>query len=290
MKAQLEQVPLCTDSSFLVREFNVPYFEAPLHFHPVFELTLITESKGKRFIGDHIDDFEVDDLVFMGPDLPHFYRCDPEYYANNPEVRARAIIIQFSDDFLGSAFFSIPEMAAIQTLLERSGRGICYYGETRKTIIGKLKAIRYAQGVEKLTQLLQMLDVLARSPEYQFLSSHAFAGQNLKDTERMNKVYEFVMEHYKAVVQIGEVTALAHMSPSAFCRYFKKRTRKTFTTFLNEIRISNACKLLLEENLSVIEICYECGFNNLSNFNRQFKAIMKVSPLQYRQQYVATQP
>lgn len=285
MKALLEQVPLCTDSSFLVREFNVPYFEAPLHFHPVYELTLITESKGKRFIGDHIGNFDVGDLVFMSPDVPHFYRCDPAYYAHDPAVRARAIIIQFAADFLGGHFFSAPETSTLLPLFEKARRGICFYGKTRDDISRRLKKIRFAKGIERLLQLLTILDILAQSDEYEVLSSPAIVGQNPRDTDRMNKVYEFVMVNFQKVIILEEVALLANMSCSAFCRYFKKRTRKTFSTFLNEIRIGYACKLLLEENLSITEICFAAGFNNLSNFNRQFRAITHVSPRQYRQQY-----
>lgn len=285
MKAFLEQVPVCSDSSFLVREFNVPYFEAPLHFHPVFELTLITESNGKRFIGDHIEDFDVDDLVLMGPDLPHFYRCNDEYYKGAPNYRARAIIIQFDKTFLGKDFFAIPEMKRIESLFTNSMRGISYYGKTKTDIIERMKIIRFADGIERLTQLLGILDILSKSEEYNLLSRHQIVGYNPKDTERMSRIYEFVIDNYTRTINLKDIADHAHMSEAAFCRYFKKKTRKTFTNYLNELRIANATKLLIEDDLNIGEICYKCGFENLSNFNRQFKTITRLSPKNYKYQF-----
>ncbi|MEJ7779660.1 MAG: AraC family transcriptional regulator [Daejeonella sp.] len=285
MKASLEQVPVCTNSSFLVREFNVPYFEAPLHFHPVFELTLITESKGKRFIRDHMGDFDINDLVFMAPNVPHFYRCIDSYYENNAHLRARAIIIQFKEDFLGKDFFSIPEMTLINKLFCDSVRGIVYHNKTRKEIITRMKKIRYANGVEKLNQLLSILEILANSEDSQLLSKHNLIGYNPKDNERMSKIYEFVMSNFTKNICLQDVADIANMSEAAFCRYFKKKTRKTFTSFLNEVRIAHASKLLIEDDLNVSQICYKSGFENLSNFNRQFKSFTKVTPLTYKQQF-----
>lgn len=285
MKASLEQVPLCSGSSFLVREFNVPYFEAPLHFHPVYELTLITESRGKRFIGDHIDDFDVGDLVFMAPNLPHFYRCTNDYYQKNPNLRARAIIIQFTEDFLGKDFFSIPEMSGVKKLLINAKRGIAFKGETQTGIIKKMKKIRSASGVEKLTQLLIILQILADSTDFELLSRQNILGYNPKDNARMNNIYEYVMANFTKRINVKDLAEQANMSEAAFCRYFKKKTRKTFVSFLNEVRIAHASKLLLEDNLNVTQVCYEAGFENISNFNRQFKSITNVTPMKYRQQF-----
>lgn len=290
MKAFLEQVPVCADSSFLVREFNVPYFEAPLHFHPVFELTLITEGKGKRFIGDHIDDFDIGDLVLIGPDLPHFYRCADKYYLNNPDLRSRAIIIQFNEDFLGSGFFFIPEMKQITLLLKHAKRGIAFYGETNRTIIQKMLEIREAEGFEKLTHLLSILHILSSSDEFELLSRQSMIGYNPKDNERMNKIYEYVITNFTKTINLKEVAERSNMSEAAFCRYFKKKTRKTFTTFLNEIRIAHACKLLLEDELNVAQICFKSGFENVSNFNRQFKSITNLNPLHYKEQFKIQPP
>ena len=139
--------------------------------------------------------------------------------------------------------------------------------------------------MEKLVQLLSILDILARSEEFELLSRHTVIGYNPKDNERMNRIYEYVLANYTRNIALKDVAQEAHMSEAAFCRYFKKKTRKTFTAFLNEIRIAQASKLLIEDNLNVAEICFTCGFENISNFNRQFKAFTKVNPLAYKQQF-----
>lgn len=290
MKASLEQVPLCNGSSFLVREFDVPYFEAPLHFHPVYELTLITESKGKRFIGDNIGDFDVDDLVFLGPNLPHFYRCNHEYYQNNPTLRARAIIIQHSDNFLGKDFLSIPEMNKVRKLLTTSVQGIRFFGKTRDKVKKRMNKIRRAEGLDKLTQFLSILEILASSEDYEVLAKQKILGQNFKDNMRMNIIYEFILSNFAQKITVKDVAEQVNMSEGAFCRYFKKKTRKTFISFLNEVKIGCASKLLLEENLNVTQICYESGFENISNFNRQFKSITKFTPSEYKMQYKKQPP
>lgn len=288
MKALLEAVPLCPpDASFLVREFDVPYFEAPLHFHPVFELTLITASHGKRLIGDHVGDFDVGDLVLMGPDVPHIYRCAPAYYAHDPAARARALIIQFAPDFLGPHFFALPELQAVRELLARASRGLRFWGQTQQRISRALHRIRSTHGgLARLTQLMQLLELLAASTEYELLASQALVGHNSCDTDRLHRVYERALSGFQGPIDLAEVAALVHLSPSAFCRYFKKRTRKTFVGFLSEIRLGHARKLLLANDRSITDICYASGFQNLSNFNRQFKAQFGLSPSQFRQQTV----
>jgi AraC-like DNA-binding protein len=285
MKPTLEQVPVCGDSSFLVREFNVPYFEAPLHFHPVCELTLITESKGRRFIGDHIGNFDVGDLVFIGSNVPHLYRCTEEYYQDDLEARARAIIIQFDENFLGKDFFLAPEMARIRQLLEQSTRGISFFGKTRSEVEKRMMKIRTSVGFEKLTEMLQILNILSTSEEYALLSRDSISAYNHKDNERMSRIYEYVMNNFARAINLKEMAEIVHMSEAAFCRYFKKKTRKTFKSFLNEIRIGHASKMLINDEYNVGQICYKCGFENLSNFNRQFKEITALSPLSYRQQF-----
>jgi AraC-like DNA-binding protein len=286
MKALLEKISLNPESSFLVSEVNAPYFEAPLHFHPELELTLIVKSTGKRFIGDHVDDFKPGDLILIGSNLPHFFRCDARYYQNNTQLNAQAITVQFLDSFIGKDLYLLPEMDGINQLYDRASRGLCFYGKTRDEVEIKMKELLHLEGLYKMLALLSIFDILAESQEYNYLSSPGFIGKNDADTERMNKVYEYLMTNFKNQISLDEISSLANMSSSAFCRYFKKRTRKTFYTFLNELRIGYACKLLMEETLNVTEICYESGFNNLSNFNRQFRAITKESPINYQKHYL----
>jgi AraC-like DNA-binding protein len=286
MKAILQKVPGSGDSSFAVQEFRSGYFNIPWHFHPEYELVYILESEGKRFVGDKIGNFQPGDLVLLGPNLPHWYRNDQVYYTDDPQLQAASIVVQFTIDFLGDTFLFTPEMAKIHQVLQKAQRGLEIYGSLREKIVGMMLEIRSLKGMDRLLQLLAILNLISKSEKYHVLSNKGpSVGINENDPKRINKIYEYVMNHFKEPISIEEASDLIHMSPSTFCRFFKKRTRNTFTYFLNEVRISYACKLLIEEDLSITEICYESGYNNISYFNRQFKAHKKLTPQAFRTEY-----
>jgi AraC-like DNA-binding protein len=287
MKPVIYKVPFVSNSSFSTREVRLPYFDATWHFHQEYELVLIVQSKGKRFVGSHISDFEAGNLTFLGPKLPHLFRNEQPYYEPGSALpQAVSIVIQFPEDFLGNSFLLIPEMQAVRQLFEKAMLGLDIYGKTRKTVAERMIQMLQLEGLDRLLSLLSILKIIAHSTEYVTLSKPGISGATLKDTERMNKIYEFVLLNYQKPIILQQVADLVHMSRSAFCRYFKMRTKKTFYLFVSEIRIGHACKLLLEEDLNVTQISMESGFNNLSNFNRQFQAITNMSPLKYKQFYV----
>lgn len=286
MKAILQKVPGSLDSSFAVQEFRSSYFDVPWHFHPEFELVYIMEGSGTRFIGDGIDTFQPGDLVFIGSNLPHWYRNDPEYYDNDPTLKAASIVIQFTTDFLGETFLFSPEMFKIHQVLQRAQRGLEIHGLLAQKVSRMMTEITSLKGMDRLLHLLSILNTISNSEEFKLLSNKGpTVGININDPKRINKVYEYVMNHFTESITIEDASNLIHMCPSTFCRYFKKRTRKTFSNFLNEIRISHACKLLIEEDLSVTEICYKSGFNNISYFNRQFKSHKNLTPQAFRNEY-----
>lgn len=286
MKAILQKVPESVDSSFTVQEFHSGYFNIPWHFHPEFELVYITKSEGTRFIGDKIGNFQPGDLVLIGANLPHWYRNDPAYYTGDPDFKASSIVIQFTTHFLGETFLFSPEMFKINKVLALAQRGLEIYGGLSEKISKMMYEIINLKGMDRLLHFLSILNHLSNSEEYNLLSDKGPSGGiNLDDPKRINKVYEYVMNHFTESITVIDASELIHMCPSAFCRYFKKRTRKTFTCFLNEIRISHACKLLIEGELSITEICYKSGFNNISYFNRQFKSHKKLTPQSFRNEY-----
>lgn len=285
MKAILQKVPVFTDASFAVQEFRSAYFDTPWHFHPELELVLVVQGTGKRFVGDHISNFGPGNLVLLGPNLPHWYRNDAAYYENDASLEAESIVVQFTQDFLGDTFFGLPETNAIRKLLEKTVMGVEIHGNTREKVTAMMFAMRETQGMERLLQLLSMLHTIAVSTEYRILSNQGATGINIKDSERINRIYEYVMQHFTDPIYLHEISAIVNMCPSTFCRYFRKRTRKNFTFFLNEIRIGHACKMLIEEDLSITEICFMSGYNNVAFFNRQFKAIKKKTPLEFKQAY-----
>lgn len=286
MKAILQKVPVSPDASFAIQHFKSPYFDTPWHFHPECELVLVRQGTGKRFVGDHISHFQPGDLILLGSKLPHWYRNDAAYYENNPALEAESLVIQFSPDFLGAPFLELPESLDVRKLLKKSTRGIELLGTTRKKITELMEGMQELSGMERLLQLLVILNTMASSDEFRTLSSPGATGVNIKDSERINKIYEYVMRHFTNSIQLQEISNIVNMCPSTFCRYFKNRTRKNFTFFLNEIRIGHACKLLIEGDYSITEICFMSGYNNIAFFNRQFKALKQRTPKEFRQEYL----
>ncbi len=286
MNPILEKITPNPDSSFALKEEILPHIKIGWHFHPEYELTLFTESTGKRFIGDHTDNFGPGDLLLIGPHLPHYMRNDEIYYEGRPELRIRAVVVHFSGDFIGERFLDIPEMATIKKLLQTSLRGIHIYGDTRQQVALQMERLFHLEGYERLKCLLDMLQLIANSGEQRLLSSLGYENTfSPNDAERINKVFEYVLRRFTEEISLTEVASHIHMTTSAFCKFFKSRTGKTFTHILNEIRIGHACKLFIEQDLSVSQVCYSCGYNSLSYFNRKFKLITKYSPLDYRKRF-----
>jgi AraC-like DNA-binding protein len=194
--------------------------------------------------------------------------------------------LQFTTDFLGETFLLSPEMFEIHQILQKAQRGLAIKGNLSNRVAKMIMEITSLKGMDRLLQLLNILNTISKSDEYTLLSNKGpSVGVNVNDPKRINKIYEYVMNHFTEPITINEASALIHMCPSTFCRYFKKRTRNTFTFFLNEIRIGHTCKLLIEEDLSITEICYKSGFNNISYFNRQFKSRKNMTPQTFRQEY-----
>ncbi len=282
MKAILKKVSLPDDCSFVLNNFNGPYFSAPWHFHPEYELILVLKSHGKRFVGDNIGDFYPGDLILVGPGLPHWYRNEPQYYEGLQDIYAESLVIQFNSDFVGKDFLNKPESADINQLLNKAAFGLAVNHKTRQRVADMMLRMQNMESMERLIQLLALLNLLSRSNEISLLSNTVSAEINHKDSARINKIYEYIMSEYTQEITITKAADLVNMTESAFSRYFKQRTGKTFTTFINEIRIGHACKLLIDDRLAVTDICYHVGYNNISYFNRVFKRRKQQTPQAYR--------
>ncbi|GAA4322628.1 AraC family transcriptional regulator [Mucilaginibacter gynuensis] len=267
---------------FVVKEERFPYNDFPLHIHPEYELILVMKSSGKRYVGDHMADFFPGDLCLFGPNLPHtFYN---KHLPGDREVHQ--IVIQFHENCLGEAFFDKPQFSNIKTLFKRSGHGMSFSGEVCQQAEYKMKEMVEADEADATAHLISILNLLSKSPDYQLLSSQQKVSASIeKDTERMNRIYHYLLDNFKNDVSLTEIADVANLSTAAFCRYFKQHTRKTYSQFVNDLRISYACGLLQQKDLSVLQICFECGFNNISYFNRQFKLQTAFSPLQYQKRY-----
>jgi AraC-like DNA-binding protein len=285
MKPFLEFLPKEREVSFVAKSIDYQYYPVPLHYHPEYELVLITESTGKRFICDTITDFKPGDLVLLGPLLPHLYRNDRKYYEVDSTLRAKATVVHFSEDTFAGIFQKIPEATALKNLLEKSLWGLNIIGKTNKIICSKLNELLELKGFVRWLKLLDILHILAESTEYTLISSNLITCKNEFESSRLNKVVEYVINKFAEDIYVSEVADLINMTENSFSKYFSRQTGKTFASFLAEIRVSHARKLLMDNNNTISEICFKCGFNNLSNFNRQFHKICSISPVLYRKQY-----
>jgi AraC-like DNA-binding protein len=268
--------------SVTVLDLRESFFDPNWHFHPHYQLFTVLEGTGTRFIGDSIQYFEAGDTVFLGPNLPHLWRSDKMYFENNSTLKTHGIVLYFTEDFLGSVFFEKSEMSVLNALLKNSSRGLVWSGKTKQHVIDRLLELRNIKGFKRILILLDLLHSLSQSKDYQFITNENYTNlHKLSETERMQKVYEYVSKNFKDTIKLSDIAEKVNMSEAAFCRYFKKRTNRSFVDFVNEIRIGNACKLLSQNTLNISGICFESGFNTISNFNFHFKKIVGKTPSEY---------
>ncbi|UBM57177.1 helix-turn-helix domain-containing protein [Marinilongibacter aquaticus] len=281
MRPILRKVNSNAEHSFSVREDIFPFLYNYWHYHPEAELTYIRKSTGTRLVGDNIEPFADGDLVLLGANLPHLWRND-EVYFQDKGFRIEAIAIHFYEDFWGTDFLEMPENAHIRDLLIEARRGLKIFGSTHRIISSKMEEILGLKGVRRVVQLYEMLDIIARSSEKEMLCSAGFLEEYTIDpNDKINEIYQYALANFKNGISIEEIAEHVHVSPNYFCRYFKKRTSKTFIEFITELRVGHACKLLIEGTMNISQICFESGFNNLPNFNRKFKELVGKSPTQY---------
>lgn len=286
MKPALQKSAIPENRAFVVKSLTDLHFDPNWHFHPEYQLFVVLAGTGTRFIGDHVAHFSAGDLVFIGPDLPHLWRSDDAYFERNGGLVTQGIVVYFQENLLGDTLLHTEEMSAIRQLFGRARRGLEITGKTRQDIIRRMQELLHQKGVPSVIQLLHMLDILARSPDCQAIASLGYTNTATEtDQARMNHVYAYVTQHFRRTIRLEEVAALASLTPTSFSRYFKARANKSFSGFVRELRIGYACKLLQEDALNIAQICYECGFKTLSNFNKQFKESTGVSPLQYKGAY-----
>lgn len=287
MKPHLLKVSLEPESSFNLYKKKGSKFYNQWHFHPEIELIYIHKGRGTRFIGNSISRFEPNELILIGSNLDHMWRCDPEYFLKGSKLTAEVTIIYFHQDFLGDKFFNAPELKDINSLLEKAKQGIKITGNTRNQIEELIIKLTDIGGIERIVTLLNILDKIAKTKEKQFINSmyHPVKFDKL-EADRLNKVFHHTLTNFQRKITLSEIASVANLSSKAFCRYFKSKTRKTYYNFLLEVRVAHACNLLLEKDITVYEVCYESGFNNLSNFNRYFKKIMNKTPFEYKRAHL----
>jgi AraC-like DNA-binding protein len=265
--------------SYTYQQFNEnnPNKIGVWHYHPEIELVYVNGGSGKRQIGNHVSYYTDGDLILIGSNLPHCGFTDV-LTGNKSES-----VVQMKQDFLGNDFFNIPEMRKIQGLFQIASGGVAFTGSTKKKIGEKIEIMEYQTDFQRLLSILNILNELGNSKEYQILNAQGFSLQTeVKDNDRINIVFNYVKSNFKEEITLEEISDLVSMTVPSFCRYFKKITNKTFVQFVNECRLAHASKLLAEKSISITEVRFESGFNNFSHFNKSFKAFTGQNPPEYR--------
>jgi AraC-like DNA-binding protein len=272
---------LNTTVSVLNREES--FFQSPFHSHPELELVYVKESFGKRIIGNSVMPFEPGDMVFLGSDIPHVWLNDEMYYQGISTLKANAIVVYFSKDIFGPNFYELKETQKINELFFQAGRGISIIGKTNKQIAKKLEKLVLKKDFEVIVGLFEILSIMSESQDRIYINDEMYSlMQKDSKKDRISEVFQFVNKNYKRDIVLSEIAAIVNMTPTSFCRMFKLKTKKNFVEYLNEIRISNACKLLIETDKSMSEIAYECGYKTASNFNKLFKKFKGITPTDFK--------
>ncbi len=279
MPAVHETIPLLPGESFACRRFRVRRFEMPWHLHPECELTLIVKGRGTRFVGDSVERFADGDLVLLGPNLPHYWWSD-----RDNRCSSESIVAQYNMDFMGTAFLDLPESKVLRRLLAASGRGL-HFPASLPTA-SKLADLVELTDWSKLQLLLEILGELAYRADGRLLASLAYAADPVQQNDnRIVKACRYVQSGYNGEIRQPEAARLVGMTPAAFSRFFRKHMRRTFESYVTEVRIGHACRLLIDTGQTVAETAFAAGFNNLANFNRHFRRLKGTSPREYRLQH-----
>ena len=280
MKPIIQKLPLTADTSFIAKTFRTPNFEVGWHQHIEYELILFTEGSGLSFIGNYVGEFKTGDVFFIGSNVPHSFK------KQEATQIAGAVVVQFTDDFWGKYFMGIPENSMLKELFTLSMNGIIYTGESSSPLGETIKKLEQATGFSRISILCECLQQMLDEKKKITLSTRQMALQNGKYKQRLDDTFHYTITNFKQQITLAEIARVANMSITAFCSYFKRSTKKSYIEFLNEIRIGYACTLLQDTDKSVIDVCYESGFNTTVNFNKQFLKNKKTTPGKFRSRFL----
>lgn len=283
MKPALRRITINPECSFQVRKDTGPNVYNIWHHHPEIELLFIRGGKGMQIVGDDIRNIDEEThMIITGPNLPHTIVYD----TSRPNGVVEAIVVHFSRTIFGDKMLNLPELSNLRDLMDHINQGISITGDTLERLEQIMFSLPDADYQDRYFMLIESLHTLAKTKDYQLLSSAGYTPVlTSKDNTRLNLVYDFTFKNFQRQISIQEAAQLLDLSRESFCRYFKQKTGKSYVEFLMEVRIGHACRLLIENEKSVAEICFECGYNNASNFHHQFKIIKGTTPLRYQKQY-----
>jgi len=285
MSAYLEQTILNQDESFFIGIFQDNLEKSTWHYHNTYEISFITEGSGKRIVADSIEEFQPGDLVFLGCNLPHVWIANKE--TRTPSNRSlEMVFLQFTSEVLGSQLLSLPEFQNVSKALASSERGIQIIGQTLNEVSELMLQMPYLKGFERMLHFFKMMDIIGKSDSNIPLASREYLlGRFKTGNKRIATVHEYLMNNYREEVNLKKLAELVNMAEGSLCRFFKENTGTTLFEYLNQIKTDFACKLLMDNDLSILEVCLDSGFNNLSHFNKQFRKTSGVTPSEYRKRF-----
>jgi AraC-like DNA-binding protein/quercetin dioxygenase-like cupin family protein len=280
MKPIIEKLPVAENRSFVAATHATPKFEVPWHQHIEYELILFTQGEGTSYVGNYIGSFKTGDIFFLGSNLPHTFQ------KANKDMYTSAVVVHFKEDFWGSVFMELPETKILRNLFDASSKGIKIHGETRQQLQPLIKTLEISSGLQSIINLSSCLLMIAESDDLEIISTQDMKALNTKNQERIDVIFNYTIHHFHDNMNITQVASHAGMSVPAFCGYFKRTTKKTYIEFLNEVRIGHACKQLIDTQMTVEQVCYDSGYSTLANFNKQFLKIKRLTPSQFRKQFL----
>ncbi len=287
MKIVQFTIPVAREISVIVQEDRQPHFYHHWHRHNETQITWVIKGEGTLIAGNYMQPFQSNDIYVLGSNQPHVFKSDPPYFDKRYRKEVHALTFFFNPDGFFQPILHLPELKAVRKWVEHSCNGLQLPAKEKKKVIEEMLLVKKSKQAGRVAAFIRMLQVMSEVKDWKTLSTIS-SGYSFSDTEglRMNDVYQFTLKNYGDNIKLEQVSAIACMTVSAFCRYFKKHTRKTYIAFLNEIRISEACKKIISGNFaSISSIAYACGFNTAMSFNRVFKKITNKSPSQYQKEY-----
>lgn len=283
MKIERTEITPKLNSYVSVLKREEPFFQSPFHCHPELELVYIKKSYGKRIIGNCVEPFEAGDMVFLGPNIPHIWLNDELYYQGISNMDAVSIVVYFNKGIFSDIFYQLQETNKVNLLFSKAARGLSVSGKTNQQIAQLLENLTVKKDFDIIVGLLEILSILADSQDLSYINSEVYGSAGIApQSDRLTDVFRYVKEHYGEDISLRCIAAVANLTPQSFCRLFKNRTKKHFVEYLNEVRVSNACKLLMESDKSMSQVAFSCGYRTVSNFNKLFKKITGLTPKEYR--------
>lgn len=273
------------ESVFLIKEITQPYFSTEFHFHQECQLVYVVESAGRRIIGDNISYFESGELIFVGSNTPHVWINEQKYFEGKHKLQAKSVALYFSPDMLAEHLSTFTNINTLKAWLKKAQRGMQFHGIAKTELIELMQQMLKQQDLQQVITFITLLQKMMMAKYYEFLAGTNYVNHyNDKDQSRMDDIFRYIFKHFKRDIPLSEIAAIAGINVHSFCRFFKSRTQKSFTHFVNELRIGYACRLLQEKEMSMIELSNKCGYRNTTHFNRFFKKIKGKTPREYKRE------